>query len=231
MEISARRTIFLSSTALLLCPALTSPALAADGSPAPSPAASAAEDSVINTAPPEEPEENVTDVPDSAVDEPAVEPTYTGKPQPGNTPGAADCSPTTFIYKPTSQGKQYHRGVGAAQQNTNDTSRTARSTFASEMTGEVGVSFTDELETSVSAMVTTIKTKYSVTVSTKLTAKIGNSFSVDTPPHKSTNAKYGVYRLKHTGQSWIVHANCTSSPKHNIVRYTPHRVGWYLWES
>ncbi|MEV3915125.1 hypothetical protein [Streptomyces canus] len=231
--ISARRTALISSTALLLCAALTAPALAADQTPTPSASASApTDDSVINTTPPEEPEENVTDVPDEAVDEPQDEPPYTGKPpQTGDSPDAVDCTPAHGVYKATSKGKQYHKGVGPTNSNYNGTSRTARSTFTSEVTGEVGVSLTGELETSVTVLLATIKDKYSVTVSAKLTAKLGNSISVDTPSHKTTNAKYGVYRLKVTGESYQLHQNCTTSPKHKVVSYTPFRVGWYLWES
>lgn len=233
MDIRAHRTVFLSSTVILLSTVLTGPALAADGPASPSPSASTqAEDSAINTAPPEEPEENVTDVPDNAVDEPQEEPTYTGKPQqPGDSPDAVDCTPAHAVYKATSQGKKYHKGVGPTNANYNGTSRTAKSTFTSEVTGKVGVSISGDLETSVSVMLATIKAKYSVTVSAELTAKLGNSISVDTPPHKTTNARYGVYRLKHTGESYMLHQNCTTSPKHTVVSYSPYRVGWYLWES
>lgn len=41
----------------------------------------------------------------------------------------------------------------------------------------------------------------------------------------------GVYRLKHTGVSYVIHSNCTTSPEKRVVSYSPHRVGWYLWES
>ncbi|WP_406475750.1 hypothetical protein [Streptomyces sp. NBC_01615] len=226
MEISARRTALLSSTALLLCTVLAGPAFAADGTPTPSPQA---EDSVVNTGPPEEPEESIIDVPADAVDE---EPTPTGNPQkPGDSPDSADCAPAHPVYIPSSKGKQYHKGVGPTNANHNGTSRQAQSTFTSEVTGKVGVSVSGELETSVNAMITTIKTKYSVTVSAELTAKLGNTISVPTPAHTTTNARYGVYRLKVTGTSYMLHQNCTTSPKHTVVSYSPLKVGWYLWES
>ncbi|WP_234535929.1 hypothetical protein [Streptomyces shenzhenensis] len=236
MNTSVRRTIFLSSTTLLLCTALTGPALATETTPAASPSASAsADDPVINTAPPEEPEESISEIPDDTAadptDEPTDEPTYTGKPQPGESTNPADCSPAHGVYVPTDQGKQYHHGVGPTNSNYNGTSRTARSTFTSEVTGEVGVAISGDLETSVNTMLVKIKAKFNVTVSAKLTAKLGNSISVDTPAHTTTHAKYGVYRLKHTGKTYVVHQNCTSSPEHTVVSYSPYRVGWYLWES
>ncbi|MGV9254951.1 hypothetical protein [Streptomyces sp. NPDC003697] len=44
------------------------------------------------------------------------------------------------------------------------------------------------------------------------------------------HAKYGVYRLKHTGVSYTLYSNCSSSTHKTITSYTPYRVGWYLWE-
>ncbi|MFE9996199.1 hypothetical protein [Streptomyces avermitilis] len=195
------------------------------------------DDSVINTAPPKEPEEDVTEIPadsvDEPVNEPVEEPTYTGKPQPGGSPNAVDCAPAHAVYKAKSKGgpKDHHKAVGPVNANYNGTSRTARSSFTSEVTGKVGVAVTGELETSVTVMLATIKAKWAVTVSAELTAKLGNNMTVDTPPHRTTNAKYGVYRLKVTGESYMLHQNCTTSTKHKVVSYTPLKVGWYLWES
>ncbi|MFJ3339086.1 hypothetical protein [Streptomyces sp. NPDC086766] len=218
MGIRMRRTAIASSTALLLCLGVGGTANA-DSNPTENPVE-------INTAPPQEPEEQVTDVPDDAVnDEP------TGKPDPDAVPAGRDCGQTEFVYKPKSQGKQYHQGVGATNANYNGTSRTAKSTFTSEVTGEVGVSVSGDLQTSVNTMLVKIKAKFNVTVSAKLTAKLGNQIAVDTPPHKTTHAKYGVYRLKHTGVSYVIHTNCTVSPEKTVVSYSPYRVGWYLWES
>ncbi|MET8454057.1 hypothetical protein [Streptomyces sp. NPDC005209] len=80
-------------------------------------------------------------------------------------------------------------------------------------------------------MLIKIKNKFDVTVSAKLTAKLGNTISVDTPSRKTTHARYGVWRVKHTGKSYYLHANCTTSPEHTVVSYSPFKIGWYLWES
>ncbi|MEH0545812.1 hypothetical protein QA802_22900 [Streptomyces sp. B21-105] len=212
---------------------MSGPALATEESPAVSVASE--EDLVINTAPPQEPEESVTDVPDASVtqvpnDPVTDEPTYTGKPVPGDTPNAEICD-RAAVYSPTSQGAQYHRAVGPTNANYNATSRTAKSTFTSEVTGEVGVSVSGDLQASVNTMLLKIKAKFNITVSAKLTAKLGNSISVDTPSHRTTNATYGVWRLKHTGVSYVLYSNCKTSTKKTIVSYSPYRVGWYLWES
>ncbi|MEU6287132.1 hypothetical protein [Streptomyces sp. NPDC046988] len=104
--------------------------------------------------------------------------------------------------------KDSHKGVGAEQANYNGTSRTAKSTFISEVTGEFGVN-----------------------VSVELTAKLGNTIAVDTPSKRSTHARYGVYRLKSYGYSQYRYANCTKGVKKNVTIYTPRRVGWVLWET
>ncbi|MFF7358336.1 hypothetical protein ACFZA1_37775 [Streptomyces filipinensis] len=60
--------------------------------------------------------------------------------------------------------------------------------------------------------------------------RLGNSISVDTPAHKTTYASYGVYRLKSYGYSQYTYVNCGKGAKHNVTLYTPHRVGWAIWE-
>ncbi|MFJ3310304.1 hypothetical protein ACIPSA_46400 [Streptomyces sp. NPDC086549] len=205
--------------------------MADDGTlPSASSASAQSDDSDINTTPPEEPAEDVTDVPADAVDKDPEGPAEP-KPLPGDLPPFRDCNPAHGVYIPTKQGRQYHRAVGPRNSNHNATSRTAKSTFTSEVTGEVGVSVSGKLDVSVNTLLVKVKEKFEVTVSAKMTAKLGNSISVDTPPHKTTNAVYGVWRLKHTGKSYWLHANCTSTPEKTIVSYSPYRVGWYLWES
>ncbi|WP_344007746.1 hypothetical protein, partial [Streptomyces thermocarboxydovorans] len=93
------------------------------------------------------------------------------------------------------------------------------------------LSVTAGLAVSKEFMVAKIEGKFDVNLSFKLTAKLGNNIAVDTPPKKTTNAKYGVYRLKHTGKSYKIYSNCTTSAKKTITSYSPYRVGWYLWES
>ncbi|MEU9775222.1 hypothetical protein [Streptomyces sp. NPDC047968] len=188
-------------------------------------AVTADEPTTVNTAPPEEPEE--TDLVENP--EPEQEPTFKPEKPPVDTPDAEYCSPRN-VYIPKTKGKRYHKGVGPTNSNYNGTSRTARSSFVSEVTGEVGVSVTAGLSGSVSAMIAEIEAKYEVNLSAKLTAKLDNTIAVDTPPKKTSNARYGVYRLKNTGISYRIYSNCQTSAKKTITSYTPIRVGWYLWE-
>ncbi|WP_199896856.1 hypothetical protein [Streptomyces niger] len=185
-------------------------------------------DGVVQTEPPAEPEEPVTDVAN-----PDTEPQPSADDKPTDFSGVAagyECR-SGGVYLPKTKGGKYHRGVGATQSNYNGTSRTARSTFTADVSGEVGVSVSHGLQVSVNAMIGQIEGKFDVNLSAKLTAKIGNSISVDTPPHKRTNAKYGVYRLKNTGVSYVSYSNCATSTKRTVTSYTPYRVGWYLWEN
>ncbi|MFV2121096.1 hypothetical protein ACE14D_22710 [Streptomyces sp. Act-28] len=75
-----------------------------------------------------------------------------------------------------------------------------------------------------------IEGKFGVDVATKLTAKVGNSIGVNTPPRKTTYARYGVYRLRSLGFSQYTYPNCNKSAKKSVTIYTPRRVGWAIWE-
>ncbi|WP_340378906.1 hypothetical protein U5640_28915 [Streptomyces sp. SS7] len=176
----------------------------------------------MGTAPPEAPQE--TDLTDPIQGEPNIP----DIPPTGKLP--SEYCEKTHVYIPTANLGRKHKGVGATQSNYNNGTRVARSTFTSEVTGEVGVNLTAGLSTSVDVMVAKIESKYEVNLSLKLTAKLGNSISVDTPAKKTTNAKYGVFRLKNTGTSYVIYSNCQTSAKKTITSYTPWRVGWYLWE-
>ncbi|WP_432133138.1 MULTISPECIES: hypothetical protein [unclassified Streptomyces] len=176
----------------------------------------------IGTAPPEEPQE--TDLTDPIEGEPDIP----DEPPTGKIP--SEICTRQNVYTPTANLGRKHQGVGPTLANYNGSSRTARSTFTSEVTGEVGVSLSAGLSTSVDILVAKIEAKYQVDLSLKLTAKLGNTISTDTPPKRTTLAKYGVYRLKNTGTSYVVYSNCRTSTKKTITSYTPWRVGWYLWE-
>ncbi|GGY10691.1 hypothetical protein GCM10010358_74000 [Streptomyces minutiscleroticus] len=228
MGIHAKRGVLASTASLLLCVAVAGPAVAVQADEPTTTVTETPAPEDINTAPPAEPEEEVSDVPDAGNGMPD-EPTYTPTP-PKDWPDAEYCGPSHGVYTPSTKGKQYHKGVGPTLSNYNGTSRTAKSTFTSEVTGEVGVSVSSGLAVSVDAMIGKIEAKYDVNLSVKLTAKLGNSIAVDTPSKKTTNAKYGVYRLKNTGQSYTLYNTCKTSAKKTITSYTPYRVGWYLWE-
>ncbi|MFF9156092.1 hypothetical protein ACF1AB_28125 [Streptomyces sp. NPDC014846] len=144
-------------------------------------------------------------------------------------PSSRGCEQGWYYY-PTSKNKDYHKGVGPSNSNHNGTSRTAKSTFTSEVSGTVGIAFSGELEVKGNAAVVEISGKFGVTVSASMTAKIGNSISVPTPAHKTTYARYGVYRLKSYGYSQYTYVNCGKGKKHKVTIYTPHRIGWALWE-
>lgn len=220
--IRTNRNLATSVAVLLLCVGMAGPAIAAQSE-------EPVDETPINIVPPAEPEEEVIDIPEEGNGLPD-EPTEIILP-PKDRPNGEYCGPTHGVYVPKTKGSQYHKGVGPTLSNYNNTSRTARSTFTSEVTGEVGVSVTAGLQVSVNAMLAKIEGKFDVNLSAKLTAKLGNSISVNTPPKKTTNGKYGVYRLKNTGVSYLVYSNCRTSAEKAITSYSPYRVGWYIWES
>ncbi|MGW8366951.1 hypothetical protein ACWGK1_41305 [Streptomyces wedmorensis] len=184
------------------------------------------EEGVLQPGPP--PEEEAGFEPAPSEDEEL--PPTSGKPPVDGT-NAEYCGPTKNIYKPNTNLGRHHAALGVAQANYNATSRTARSWFKSEVGGEVGVSVSSEVKASVNVIVAEVEAKYGVDLSAKITAKVGNEIQVDTPPRKTTYAKFGVWRMKNTGTAYTIYSNCTTSPKKTGTTFTPWHVGWYLWES
>lgn len=180
---------------------------------------------VIHTDPGTETEEPVTDVPIGTEDD--IPSTPDG---PGNHPGGDFCD-VKNVYTPTYKGGYHMKGIGATHANTNNTSRNVTSTFTSTETGSVGVSFSGSLSVSVKYMIVQIEGKYDVSLSSSISVTQSNSASVITPPHKITYAKYGVYRLRNQGKSYHVYSNCSTTTASTVTSYTPHHIGWYLWEA
>ncbi|MBT2392685.1 hypothetical protein J7E87_25445 [Streptomyces sp. ISL-1] len=199
-----------------------SPAFAADPTPT-------ATEAPAETTPPAQPEESdLAEVGggDTSAPPPAEGP---GKP-PTDVPPAQPCEPG-WRWASTKKYKDYHKGVGAEQANYNGTGRTARSEFISEVSGEVGIAVSGKLKVGGSVAVAEIELEYGVELSVKLTARLGNKITVDTPSRYTTHARYGVFRLKTAGYNQYVYANCTKGTKENATLYTPRRIGWAIWET
>ncbi|MFF7163855.1 hypothetical protein ACFZBP_21305 [Streptomyces sp. NPDC008086] len=225
----------LALTCLTVIAGLTTGGTAVAEEPSPT----ATDTTVVETAPPPEPEE--TDLIEGAPTGEASAPTESPVPdptmgddeinlptsKPSATLDARPCEPG-YRYTPTSKSEDFHKGVGAEQAKYNGTSRTARSTFTSEVTGKVGIAFSGELKVGGTVVVAEIEGKFGVNVSVELTAKLGNTIAVNTPPKRTTHARYGVYRLKSYGYNQYVYANCTKGVKKNMTVYMPHRTGWVL---
>ncbi|MEU0184155.1 hypothetical protein ABZ312_23635 [Streptomyces sp. NPDC006207] len=230
--INARRGITVSATALLLVLGVQGLAFGETPTPVPTTSQEPDGDGAVNTEPPAEPTESLTDAPE---ENPPFDPdpvvTPTGKPTATDTPDGTYCGPSHGVYVPTSQGDKYHKGVGVTQGNYNGGTRTARSTFTSETAGEVGISYSGNLKVSGTVLVLSLEQTWNVNLSAKVSVKIGNTIAVDTPPHRTTNARYGAWRRQHTGKSYTLYSNCTTSTKSTIVSYTPYKVGWYIWET
>ncbi|MET7686027.1 hypothetical protein [Streptomyces sp. NPDC005423] len=187
---------------------------------------------VINSEPPQETDPADTDLVDVPADQVTTEPDIPGGDSTGvgNSPDGRRCE-VSRVYTPTYKGGDHHKGVGAPNANANNTSHTAKSTFTAEVTGTVGVTYTGHLSVSMEAMIGKVEAKWDLSLSASMTAKLGNSISVDTPAHKMTHATYGVYRVRTQGTSYVVAENCKITSKSTVTSYTPHYVGWYIWES
>jgi hypothetical protein len=212
------RRALLAPVLALAVLASAGPALADESTPTPT--------ETTATAPPDQPEES--DLIEGAPETPAPAPSDAAN-HTGNSPDGRGCE-QGWSYHATSKKKDYHKGVGAEQANFNGSPHTAKSTFVSEVSGTVGIAFSGELKVSSDVAVVEVEGKFGVNVSTSLTAKLGNTISVDTSPHKTTYGRYGVYRLKSYGYNQYTYVNCGKGAKKNVTIYTPHRVGWVIWE-
>jgi hypothetical protein len=182
------------------------------------------DDGVVQTAPPATPEEpNLIEPTD-----PAAEPT----PDPAmNHPGSEYCDWYGGYYSVSSRLGNYHWGVGGTQSNYNGTSHNMTSTFTSTTTGTVGVSLSASTEVSLNALVAKQKATLGIDLSTSRSITTSNSVTATAAPYKTINAKYGVWRVKITGQTWRVYSNCGQTAKRTVTSYTPWKTGWYVWES
>jgi hypothetical protein len=219
MRISRAAPLLVGPTLAIAVLSTANPAFAEDPTPAPTEA--------VEAAPPANPEEG--DPVEGGAGEVETPPTEV-PPKDPQVPPREPCEPH-YLWESTANHKKCHKGVGPTHSNYNGTSRTAKSQFTSEVTGEVGIAVSGTLKAKAGAAVAEIEQEYSVQLSMKLTAKTGNKFTVGTPPKYTTNAKYGVYRLKTDGYSQWVYANRIKGVKHSATLYTPNRIGWYMWET
>ncbi|WP_406428708.1 hypothetical protein OHA59_23405 [Streptomyces sp. NBC_01589] len=209
------------SCAVLLIGAAGAPAFADDGD-------TTGDSTTIHTEPQTETEEAVTDVAaDQMGTEPGIPSTPPGE---GNHPGSELCD-VMNVYTPTYKSGYHMKGVGATHANTNNTTHNITSTFTSTATGTVGVSLTGSLMVSANVMIGKIEAKCDVNLSASLTVTQANSVAAITPLHKATYAKYGVYRLRNQGTSYHIYSSCATSTRSTVTSYTPHHIGWYVWET
>ncbi|GAA3011793.1 hypothetical protein GCM10020229_24080 [Kitasatospora albolonga] len=227
MSVQVKKALVVSAFTVLMATGITAPAFASAGLPAAPSGVAAVEDA--GTEIPVEPPVTETEGDLVEVTDPSVEPAP-GK-GPNNVPGADYCGPAHGYYNTTANNGKVMRGVGVDQANYNGTSRTIKSVFSAEASGEVGMSVSGELKVSANALLANVEGKYGVDLSAKLTAKLGNTTWAETPPRRTTHARYGVWRLKTTGTSYTIYSNCSTSPKKTVVAYTPQNVGWYVWET
>ncbi|MGW3291879.1 hypothetical protein ACWDR3_45390 [Streptomyces sp. NPDC001002] len=188
------------------------------------------DDGTLTTVPPVDPTE--TDLTDAPTDPAAV----TSEPaDPTDAPSANAADPhlcdSSKVYKPTSKKGRYIHAVGPYQSNYNNTSNKESTTFTAKASGTVGVSLTGSLKVTLNELVSKQETTYGINFSASLTAELGNSVTATIPPHKTVNAKYGVWRRRIIGTSYYVLPSCSHYKVSTIVSYTPYTVGWYTWES
>lgn len=185
----------------------------------------------LTTQPPVDPPE--TDLTDAPTDPAAAssEPALPTDAPTGIAPAGVYCDTAGGVYKPTSLGGKYIHSFGPWQSNYNGTTHNETTTFTAEASGTLGVSLTGSLKVSANELIARQEATYGINFSVSLTAKLGNSITAIIPPYKTINAKYGVWRRRITGTSYILYSNCTRSASSTIISYTPYTVGWYTWQT
>ncbi|WP_406120523.1 hypothetical protein OHQ89_00735 [Streptomyces canus] len=185
----------------------------------------------LTTQPPVDPPE--TDLTDAPTDPAAAssEPALPTDAPTGIAPAGVYCDTAGGVYKPTSLGGKYIHAFGPYQSNYNGTTHSETTTFTAEASGTVGVSLSGSLKISANELIARQEATYGINFSVSLTAKLGNSITAIIPVHKTVNAKYGVWRRRITGTSYILYSNCTRSASSTIISYTPYTVGWYTWQT
>ncbi|MEV5873986.1 hypothetical protein AB0L75_07090 [Streptomyces sp. NPDC052101] len=184
---------------------------------------------LLNTVPPATPAESLTDAPtDPALDRDPDIPGGTCTPG-QKCPAAGDCDESRW-FKASSLGGKYHQAVGPSQSNYNGTSEKEDVDFTAKVSGTVGASFSGQITTKVSDVLTEVSTQYNVTLHASVTAELGNVVHVkNVPPHKTVHAQYGVWRRKFTGTAYYEHHTCFLT-KNQVTGYGPMYVGWYTWD-
>jgi hypothetical protein len=119
--------------------------------------------------------------------------------------------------------------IGPSQANYNGSPYPMTSTFTATGSGTAGVSVSGDTEVSLRALVATQKVKFGVAFSASMTATLGNSITVTSPPRKTLYGEYGVWRKRIVGTSYRIYSNCTTSTHNTVVSYTPYHVGWVTW--
>ncbi|MFG1711107.1 hypothetical protein ACFLIM_48930 [Nonomuraea sp. M3C6] len=133
------------------------------------------------------------------------------------------CRPGGATYRVSTYSNS-HKAVGPTQSNHNGTSRTATSTYSATVSGTVSISWNVSGSLKVDRLIAGAEAATSVNLSASLTASLGNSIAVPTPPHKTTTATYGVWRKKTKG----IYQVCGQSGQRRVTAWAPWHVGWYV---
>ncbi|GAA3152250.1 hypothetical protein [Nonomuraea roseoviolacea] len=138
-------------------------------------------------------------------------------------PMAMSCRPGDATYRVSAYSNS-HKAVGPTQSNHNATSRTATSTFAATVSGTVSIAWNVSGSLKVDRLIAGAEVATGVNLSASLTASLGNSIAVPTPPRKTTTATYGVWRKKTNG----IYQVCGQRGQRRVTAWTPWHVGWYV---
>jgi hypothetical protein len=120
--------------------------------------------------------------------------------------------------------------VGAGQSNYNGSNFDVTNTFSAKASGTISQSVSASTSLNGNVVVAGAEAKVGYDLSVALTAELGNTTQLRTPPKKTGNGDYGVYRIQTSGTYYKVTGQCTVTP-YPTTAWSPWRVGWHTWNS
>ncbi len=120
--------------------------------------------------------------------------------------------------------------VGPTIKDYNGTNGTATETVISTISGTVTFTVNTSAKVNAGVIIANTEVTAGVSLSTSLTATIGNQWSFPVPAHKSGYAQYGIWEVVALGHYYYQTNTCgVSSDEGYIESTSPWYVGWNTW--
>jgi hypothetical protein len=120
--------------------------------------------------------------------------------------------------------------VGPTQSDYNGTGSAASATFSATTSGTISLSASSSAKVSAGVIITNVELTFGISVTTSLTATVGNSITISIPSHKTGYAAYGVWEVVTYGHYYYINSICQTTINDGYIdTYSPSYVGWRVW--
>ena len=159
----------------------------------------------------------------------ATGPNHHGKPTSSGTPTVPACEEGWYYDNISIQGYPLAQ-VGPTYRDYNGTGNNETDTFTATTSGTISLSVSAEVSVNANVIIGSVQAKTGLSVTTSITATVGNQVQMTVPPHKAGYAAYGVFRVETTGHYYFRFMNCVIGTDDGyITTYSPWYVGWNTW--